>query len=202
MRFIFLIYLTIIVILSSCHKPCNQPNYSLAVTAFFSPEKDSVSVGDTLWLSCVIPKNMTDINSQSKINFSNAENLGGNLFVSDISAFTDQRWAVDSFLYFSAIGQIYSDSKLNPRGVKQLSYHESDTAYPLRAGLIAAKRGTYILTVSDVPGVYRKGSPNCGIGNFQILNANVNKHLYLFENLWGAILSPYDKASSYCFKVK
>ena len=142
---------------------------------------------------------MVDIISQTKVSFSNAENFTGNLIVSDIKAFENQRWAIDSFSYFNINGMIYTDQKLSH--VKQISFSESDTAFLLKVGLVAIKKGTYILTVPDVPGVYKKGSGKCGAGNFQVLNANTNQHLYLFENLWGQ-LAPYDRARSYCVKVK
>ncbi len=186
--------------LHSCHKPCNQPDYSFSFTDNFFPEKDSISIGDTLWLICKIPKDsMIDSYSQKEVNFSNAENFIGNLIISDIAAFENQRWAIDSFTYFNVTGTIYTDAKANH--VKQISFSESDTAFLLKIGLVAARKGIYILTVPDIPGVYRKGYGKCGAGNFEILNANTNQHLYLFEDRWGQLAS-YDRIRSYCFKVK
>jgi len=188
---------SLLVIVNSCVKPCHEPDYHFSVIDSFFPEKDSVTVGDTVWLMCIIPKMEKDLNTQMIINFSNAAFLGVNLVLSDISKFNVQRDAADSFSYVNGQGRIYSDQY----GGKQLSFAEVDTAYQLKIGLIALKAGLYILTLPDMPGVYRKGSQHCGIGNFQILNTNNNKHLYLFENLWGPLAS-YDSIHSYCVKVK
>ena len=182
----------------SCVKPCLEADHDFSVSESFLPEKDSIRIGDSLFITCIIPKIEKDRYTQVIINFSGANNIGDHLVISDISKFNTQRDASDSFSYFKIQGNIYSDQY----GVKQLSFAEIDTAYQLQVGLIAQKRGLYIFTIPDMPGVYRNGQAKCGRGNFQILNANVNKHLYLFENLWGPIISPYDAAHSYCVKVK
>lgn len=200
MNKLLLFGIVLIGVLNSCHKPCNEPNYSFSVDDFFSPEKDSINIGDTIWLNSTISKLEKDINTQSQVNFSNAENLGTNLIISDISKFDSQRGAVDSFTYFQSHGRIYTDPKLNPQGVKQLSFEENDNSYQLEVGLIAKSAGSYILTIPDNPHVFRKGMSNCGTANFEFLNSNNNKHLDLFENRWGQ-LSGYDSAHSYCFKV-
>ena len=181
---------------SSCVKPCHEPDYNFSITDSFFPEKDSINVGDTLFLICVIPKMETDTSTKIIINFSNLGNLGNDLVISDISKFNVQRNAADSFSYFDVHGKIYSDQY----NAKQLSWEETDSTYSLKVGLIALRPGLYILTLPDAPGIYRKGHIKCGIGNFEILNSNVNKHLYLFEDRWGQ-LSNYDSSHSYCIKV-
>jgi hypothetical protein len=176
------------------------PDYSFSINDTFSPESDSINLGDTLWLTCVIPVNITDINSQKTITFSDAENLGSDLVISDISKFNLERGAVDSFNYVQRHGTIFSDPSANPGGVKQLMFEGNSDSYLLEVGLIAQRAGAYVLTMNDVPKVYRKGMTNCGTAKFQFLNGNNQQHLYLFENLWGPP-SIYDSTHSYCFKV-
>ncbi|HEY2721435.1 MAG TPA: hypothetical protein VGI82_06910 [Chitinophagaceae bacterium] len=192
--------LLLAILLSDCHKPCNLPNYSFLVNETFSPEKDSIHIGDTLWLTCTIPETLKDINSQNEIDFSQAEDLASDLVISDISKFDSERGAVDSFNYTQIQGSIHTDQSADPQGVKQLSFEENSNSYLLQVGLIAKKAGAYIMTMPDNPHVYRKGMPNCGTANFQFLNGNTKQHLYLFENIWGQ-LSNYDSTHSYCFKV-
>ncbi len=182
--------------LIGCHKPCNEPDYHFSVTESFSPEKDSIKVGDTFFLMCIIHKMQMDISTKMVIDFSNLVSFGDHLVISDISKFNIQRDAADSFSYFNIEGKIYSDQY----GAKQLSFTENDSTYRLKVGLVALKAGSYIFTVPDAPNVTRKGHVKCGLGNFQIFNSNVNKHLYLFENMWGP-LSNYDSSHSYCIKV-
>ncbi len=193
-------FAVIIGFFNGCHKPCNLPNYTFLVNDHFTPEKDSIQIGDTLWLTCAISKTLVDINSQEKVNFPDAQNLGTNLIISDISKFNLQRGAVDSFAYVQIRGNIYTDQTSNPHGAKQIGFEEDANYYLLEVGLVAIKMGTYILTVPDNPYVFRKGMTKCGTASFQILNSNTNKHLYLFENIWGQ-LSEYDSTHSYCFKV-
>lgn len=138
----------------------------------------------------------TDINTLTAIDFSNLSNLSNHLIISDIFKFKMERDATDCFSYFNVHGKIYSDQY----GAKQLSFEENDSTYSLKVGLVALKAGLYIFTLPDAPGIYRKEHVKCGRGNFEILNSNVDKHLYLFENIWGN-LSIYDSLHSYCIKV-
>lgn len=185
--------------IGGCTKPCHEPDYDFSVYESFSPEKDSMNVGDTLYLNWEILKMQKDKNTGTLINFSNLGNLGDNLVISDITKFHDaKREAADSFSYINIYGKIYSDNY----GAKQFQFMETDSSYLLKVGLIPLKAGLYVFTIPDATGIYRNGHVKCGIGDYAVLNANVNKHLYLFENLWGSIISDYDRNRSYCIKVK
>lgn len=179
----------------SCHKGCHEQNYIFTSNDLFSPEKDSIRVGDTLILSCIIKK------SQRLVYFSNAENLGGNLIISNIDSFNrPSRGAAADFSYFDIMGSLYTDANLNPTYGKQISFQELDSSYNLNVGLVATARGSYILTIEDQPGIFRAGSPGCGVANFIFANSNKNKHIYLFESQHDS-LSIDDKIHSYCVKV-
>ena len=195
----FSILLCIIVVISGCDKPCNEPDYDFSVFESFSPERDSMNIGDTLYLNCEIPKMEKDNNTGQVINFSNLGNLSDHLLITDISKFfAPKREAADSFSYINIYGKIYSDNN----GAKQLQFMETDSSYRLKLGLILLKAGLYVFTIPDATGVYRNGHLKCGVGNYAVLNTNVDKQLYLFEDLWGAIISTYDRNRSYCIKVK
>ena len=47
----FLIFFCILVFICGCHKPCNEPNYDFSVFESFTPEKDGMDIGDTLYLN-------------------------------------------------------------------------------------------------------------------------------------------------------
>lgn len=188
--------LLVIMISFACIKPCHEGNYHFTTYDMFSPEKDSINVGDTLYLYCSISKN------QNSVYFSRAENLVSDLVLSNIDSFgTSSRGAVKDFDYFSIIGQLTTDSRLSPDNNFQIYYIESDSAYTFKAGFIALKKGRYIFTYTDDTGVYRKGSVKCGIADFIFLNGNANNHLYLIEDQYGS-LSYYDQVHSYCLDVK
>lgn len=179
-----------------CGKRCNEPDHYFVVSDSFSPEKDSIQVGDTLFFECTIPKLEEDIKTGMLINFSNLVNLGDNLVISDISKFSTHRNAADSFEFVSILGNIYTDQY----NAHQLNFVETDSSYIVKIGFIALKKGIYIFTLPDAPGVYRKNHIKCGRGNFRILNSNMDKHLYLFTEIVGS-LSNYDATHSYCVKV-
>jgi hypothetical protein len=198
----FIIIICIIQLFVGCHKPCNEPNYTFNVAEAFSPEVDSINIGDTLWLQSSVLKLQADTGTHKEIDFSSAENLGTNLIISDISKFTTSlRGAVDSFNFLKINGNIFSVANTDEKAVKQLTYTQTANSFELKIGIVALKAGSYIFSVPDNPSVYRKGMTKCGLGNFRILNQNNNKHLYLFENLLGP-LSTYDRNHSYCIKVK
>jgi len=179
----------------SCKKPCQDYVFQYNGTDYFFPEKDSVQVGDTLYLSCVIKK------SDLPDNLKQEENLGGNLIISDIDSFQSaHRGAVANFNFINIQGSLYTDPKLNPDNVKQIRFVQVDTSYNLLVGLVTLKSGSYVLTYTDVPGVHWSGSGKCGTANMYFDNINNNKHLYLFEDKFGPS-SPRDSATSYCVRV-
>ncbi len=77
----FILIIALVHFFAGCHKPCNEPDYNFSVTESFFPERDSINVGDTLFLKCIIPKAETDINTKMTIDFSNLGNLGHNLVI-------------------------------------------------------------------------------------------------------------------------
>jgi hypothetical protein len=204
MKNLMTFFITVLFILHfmACKKPCHQPDYHFSINSSFAIEKDSMPVGDTLWLTCESSTNMLDLNTKSQIDFSNAQNFGSALIISDINKFHSLiRGAVDSFDFVKARGDIYTIQNLDPNGTKQLNFAEGNDMYSLKIGMVAKRKGLYILSIVDIPNVvYRKGQEQCGKGSFEILNNNLNRHFYLFENLWGP-LSEYDKKHGYCVKV-
>jgi hypothetical protein len=188
--------------LVGCRKPCREPDRLFSINSNFLDEKESINVGDTLWLSCETSTTMTDKNRQTNIDFRNAENMATALHVADVAKFSSlQRGAIDSFGFIKITGDIYTDENLDPAGTKQIFFLEADSKYQFKVGIIAKKTGTYIFSIADIPTVFIKNKGKCGKASVEILNNNNNKHLYLFENVWGQ-LSTHDSAHSYCFKVK
>lgn len=187
----------------ACRKPCHEPDYTFSIKTSFSSEKDSMRLGDTLWLSCETPTEMEDLNTKNLINFVGAENFGTAIVVQNIKEwFTSDREAVDCFDFIKVDGEIYSIQTLDPKRVKQISFLESNGRYNFKFGIIAKKRGLYIFTIPDIPAVvYRKDKEQCGKAGFEILSSNVDKHLYLFEDYLALTLSNYDKKHCYCIKV-
>lgn len=191
---------TIFLVCIECHKPCNEPDYTFIGNDYFSPEKDSLHIGDTLWLISSINKELMDTNTKKVIDYSSAANLASAVIISDIKKFKDKRGAIDSFDYINVIGNIFSDVNTDTSNVKQLTYNKATSSFELKIGFIARKAGSYIFTIPDNPYLYRRGKPKCGTAKIVMLNQNIDKHLNIFENMWGT-LSSYDVAHSYCIGV-
>ena len=184
-----------VTLIVSCRKPCQSDNFEYSGADVFFPEKDSIKVGDTVFVSCIIRK------SEIPEGFTHVENLGGNLIISNIDSFRlSSRGAVNDFSYINIQGGLYSDMTASPDNVKQISYLETDSSYNLLVGLIGLKKGSYVLTYTDVPGVRWSGPGKCGTANMFFNNVNENKHSYLFEDKLGPS-SPRDSATSYCLMV-
>src|ERR1700719_3434078 len=101
------IYLTFCLITNllfvKCRKPCQADIFAYSRTDLFYPEKDSMRVGDTLFLSCIIVK------SDLPDHVTHAENLGGNLIISSIDFFlVSSRGAVAQFDYVNLEGSLYT----------------------------------------------------------------------------------------------
>ncbi len=185
---------------TTCHKPCNEPDYTFVGNEHFFPEEDRLQIGDTLWLVSSIDKELMDTNTKKVIDFSSAANLSLAAIISDIKKFQDKRGAIDSFDYINMTGDIFSEVNTDTSNVKQLTYNEATSSFELKIGFIARKAGSYIFTIPDIPYLYRRGEPKCGVAKVVMLNQNVDKHLNIFENMWGA-LSSYDAAHCYCIEV-
>jgi hypothetical protein len=194
------IYLTFCLINSllfvRCRKPCQADIFAYSGADLFYPEKDSMRVGDTLFLSCII------IKSDLPDHVTHAENLGGNLIISSIDSFlVSSRGAVAQFDYVNLEGSLYTLNNTSPGNVKQVQYLETDSSFNLKVGLVTLRSGLYIFTFTDVPGVRWSGPGKCVTGNMFFANINANKHLNLIEDKFGMPLSMADSITGYCIKV-
>jgi hypothetical protein len=55
-----------------CGKNCKEAKYQFSMEESFSPEKDSIRVGDTLWVSASHSTTFTDAFSKAQVDFSNS----------------------------------------------------------------------------------------------------------------------------------
>jgi hypothetical protein len=188
--------------INSCHRICrDQINYVFQQTASFSPESDTISIGDTLFFHSSNSTVFTDIYSNQSIQFNGAINFGSALGIGGLVLGSDSIWGVvDHFDVVPLEGKIYSDNKLLPSKVKQLLYAERDGNYTLSFGLIPKIKGVYVLTLSD--GIIFK--PECKRANVVFTLLNNDHHLnYLQEMYYKKQAMPeIDKRSDYCFVVK
>lgn len=192
---------SLISLLTACPSVCPDAVYSFEVTATYSPEKDSIQVGDTLYLTSSFPTKLPAGNSNQLIDYSNAV-IGGNVFFDEIPMDKSSlKSAVNSFLIFSTKGQIYTDTSVpSPERIKQTRYQQTGTTYELLFGFVPRKKGLFCLTLSSG---YSTGKPNdgCDSAGFSISLTNTDQHLHYLTDISGIAVSPYVAKGAYCFKV-
>lgn len=206
-RVLILVILSFITIFSTCKKGglCGDNNtYTFENNyATASPNNDSVLIGDTIWIEINIPSKLRDINTNQIVDFSNAVSIGNSFGVGEFigGSISDPGTigAVNNFSYITIKGHLINDNILNER--IQFSFNKINDSFYLKVGVIPKITGAYYVGISDDAGVYRKNDV-CTKATFDFQFANTNQHLYLYQNNRpGYIISDYEKAHLYCFKV-
>ncbi|MEO6358136.1 MAG: hypothetical protein ABIU77_04410 [Ferruginibacter sp.] len=187
-----------------CPKPCVEANYSFAVTANFTPDMDSVKIGDTIFLTSSFPTTLQETQISKLIDYSDASDIGNTISVSQLLP-TDSlaKDAVFDFNYVSIIGKIYNDRNIpRPDGVNQLTYSQVGNNYELKIGIIPKKSGVYGLGLGNALSNGRKKGSSCEKASFNTTVVNTNQHFYLF-NLWrpDVVIDQNGRRGVYFFKV-
>lgn len=194
----------IIIINSGCPKPCVEATLTFNVNSQIVPDKDSIHIGDTLYLESTFPTNLIEQRSGKLMDYSNSEGIGSTLAVSSLPPNdTIAKDAVFDFEYISISGKIYNDRSIpRPAGVQQLTYGESSGNYVLKIGLIPYKKGIYILGIGNGLSNGRKKGKSCEKAAFNISITSTNQHFYLLEQ-WkpNYILNDFGREHGYAFKV-
>ncbi len=188
--------------MQSCKRPCVEASYGFNMSEFFSPETDSIKVGDTL---CVLSSHSTTFTDSSnrnvkQVNFSNSllsTNIGILQFP-DTS--TSVVGAVLNFNIITVNGKETGNDNI-PSENKGFYYQELNSEYILKLKFVALRKGIYSISVGNSIGVVN-GKNGCIKANFEIENSNTNNHLYFYQN-WrpGYTISEYELTHMYCFKA-
>lgn len=192
--------------LTGCPSPCIEAVYDFQITASVRPSKDSVAVGDTIYLESYFPSKLIDTQSKVLVDYANAKSISGNIGFNDLSRINSTGTQNDSsttkyFQYISFEGSIYNSRDIPIYwAVNQTRYEEKNSQYKLKLAIIPLKKGTYMLILGNALSNGRNGSKNCEKASFAINFSNTDQHLYYYENKFGN-LSDADRRRSYCFTV-
>lgn len=195
--------LSIIILLSNvnCGRGCVEAQYNFRMQEVFYPEKDSISLGDTVFMESSHSTSFTDSLTNKLIDFSGSD-IGGSLELlrlPDTSATVVGGMNDFNILILNgtAIGNDYI-----PEQNKQLLFQESNNNYVLKLGFIAKQKGVYLVALGNSMGIIKKKG-GCEKANILLTNANTDNHLFFYENwLHSNLISEYEKTHIYCFKVK
>lgn len=178
--------LSIIILLSnvSCGRGCVEAQYNFRMQEVFYPEKDSISLGDTVFMESSHSTSFTDSLTNKLIDFSGSD-IGGSLELlrlPDTSATVVGGMNDFNILILNgtAIGNDYI-----PEQNKQLLFQESNNNYVLKLGFIAKQKGVYLVALGNSMGIIKKKG-GCEKANILLTNANTDNHLFwLTIKLWG-----------------
>ncbi len=67
-----------------CRRDCRGAVYNFEMGIKAYPDKDSINVGDTVWLEVNEPTTLTDVQTGRTINYSEAANLGLTIGIAEL----------------------------------------------------------------------------------------------------------------------
>jgi hypothetical protein len=202
-----LVFISMTATFSTCKKGglgCVNNVYNFRTEAQAYPDKDSIKLGDTLWIKVNSLTTLIDLNSNQTVDFSGASNLGnaisivkftGNGSISDPAA----DYAANDFKYVAVIGVQVNNPFIE--GIREYLFAEDFNQYKFKLAIIPQKIGVYSIGISNSVNVGRQ-SDKCTKAGFEFYFANTDQHLYLLQkNRPGYVISEYERAHLYCFKV-
>ena len=206
-KYLILFFIYIVTVQGSCKKriACKESLYAFQENVQVFPDRDSVTIGDTIWFKFTSDKNFIDITSGNVINYSNAENLGTDIsFVKFVGGSISDPGVIPAanfFDYYLVHGSFIPDAHL-PEQNRDYRFAETNNEYLFLLGIIPKQTGIYAIGHGDAIGV-RTRNNGCDKASFSLYYTNTNQHLYLYQqNRPGYIISGYESTHMYCFKVK
>jgi hypothetical protein len=181
---------------AKCNKSpfdCANTKYSFDLPVKAFPNKDTIKVGDTIWLEINEPTSFKDGRTGEMIDYRSAQNLGTALGFQyyDISQ-TNWLDAVDSFEFKIKTGIELKKTTL----AIEYRFEEINNRYLFALMVIPKKKGLYRLVFSNSNNTFRS-SNKCTKANFTInfKETNHNRHLvgYTGPDLPGGDLNFYIK---------
>jgi hypothetical protein len=203
MKFSIIISITLIYIIfasSTCQKSgfgCTETTYNFEAIAKVVNPKDSINIGDTIWLEISASVLQTDLLSGNPITFKNAANLGTAIGFGELVNPNSPVFAENDFFYVLQKGENVNN---NRAGIKEYKFTENGNMYEFRLGIIPKKKGYFNFGLSDASNVFRYDD-KCTKAFYRIYFKETPLHLYLITRVFGTV--PDSSFSSpYCFKVK
>jgi hypothetical protein len=189
---------------SSCVRNCVDENYSFAINNSFYPDKDTISIGDTIWMEVDAPTTNMDLMRQQPVDYSGAANLGTAIsFLKLLPGSIEMSNAIESAHDFKLVlveGRQVDNPFVNK--VREFLFTERDAHYHFKLGMIPTSSGDFIIDASNSAGTYRKQN-KCTKAGFEITISNTDQHLYIYQNARpGYEISGYEQTHIYCFHVR
>jgi hypothetical protein len=195
-----LLLITSATIFSTCKKKfgCDETVYNFEICVKAYPDKDSIHIGDTIWIEANTATIFEDMPSGKMIDYSGAENLGSAIGFGQFLNRDSVIPAAGSFDYFLLKG--VSVKNPNTTQIREYLFTEESNSYLFKLAVIPKQLGTYGIGVSNAANVYRK-SDKCTKALFVINFCNTKQHFYLNPNITSLNTDTTKPNPSYYFKV-
>lgn len=202
----FLLIVMLVICMTSYGFKCNKSvgcaevvsNFEMGIKAY--PDKDSILIGDTIWIEInepVIFKDLTGTGT-GNVDYSNAANLGAAIsFAQLISVDSTNDKVASKFKYLLMSGS--SVERQDTIKYWEYKFSEQNGFYRFKLALIPREKGVYKMFIGNANNVYRNNN-KCTKANFIINFINTNQHYYFNKvSFPGIVLS--GKTGVYLFKV-
>lgn len=197
----WLLLLPFVSVFSTCIKAldCSKNKHSFLTGIKAYPDKDSISIGDTIYFEFDEPITLTDRITNQAINYSNAANLGTAIgFAEFIAPNQTNTIVAERFKYHLIVGR--EIKRPDSSRFKEYNFSEISSRYKFKLAIIPQQKGVFKLFFSNAENVYRT-TDKCTKAFFTIDFMNTNQHLYLNEVSFPGNI-PLPGGGIYLFKVK
>lgn len=163
---------------ATCNKTgldCANTKYSFQLPVRAYPNKDTISIGDTIWLE--INESTTFVNGQNGeiIDYSGAKNLGSGIafgaFNTDLKSWVNENPNNFNLVLVDGYGKLLKKTAIDV----EYSFAEKEKRYIFLLGVAPNKKGLFSLLFSNSNNTYRE-SDKCTKANFNIIFENTDQH--------------------------
>lgn len=143
-NWIVVLGISTIIFLNSCGKNglgCINTTYNFQIGVKAYPNRDSIRVGDTVWLEINAPISLTDISSNTVVNYSGATNLGSAIGFIKLIGKNNAIGAANMFNYYLVKG--ININNPNTENTREYKFTENDNRYTFKLGIISKEKGAF-----------------------------------------------------------
>jgi len=183
-----------------CNKrlDCANTVYSFELGVKAYPDKDSINVGDTIWLEINEPTTLKDAFTGQMIDYSGAANLSTTIGIAELISANTVETRGNTFFNFLVLNgtEIF---RPDTNSFREYRFDEINNKYQFKIGVIPKKTGVYKLFVGSAANVYR-AMDQCTRASFAINFTSTNQHLFYNEIVLPGVILP-EGGGVYLFKV-
>jgi hypothetical protein len=196
---------------------CKEPGcpstliYEIATQVF--PMKDSLSIGDTLWVECVFDDHLIDQSQGIENNFIDYD-FQSIWFIKGIDTVPTRINVMEDFKTISENGGVkpfFRSDSIEAFFIINFDY--TNKKYHFKSGLIAKKKGQYLMFIGALEDILAplKAQDNCTKSNLDLVfnvNQHEGNHFEMIANCPDEFIKRYytleqfNLEGGYCFVVK